>query len=174
MYPMNEFIDRNKDSYKKVGDVPKYLIDKYKGVAPDELIYIWEKMGFGIYEDGFLQLINPDEYNFLYEYVDEMLKPTIFWGITALGDVLAWEGSEGWTIAPKEGNRCFRIDVRKGNKTVIDNMEGILNIFINNFDGDDFFLRDKDFFDAKPYLDIKDKLPKLKYVNAMVMFQHWL
>lgn len=110
-----------------------------------------------------MQLINPDEYEFIFQYVDKLLEPTIPWGITALGDVLCWEGNDNWTIAPNEGNRCFRIDVRKCDRNVIDNMEGILNIFIDNSDDDKFFITDKDYFNAKPYLQIQNKLPKLEY-----------
>lgn len=47
MHPMDEFINRNKD-YQKVKDIPKELIKKYRNIAPEELIYIWETLGFGI------------------------------------------------------------------------------------------------------------------------------
>lgn len=155
---MNKFIDRNKN-YIKVGDVPVELIEKYKGIAPKELIYIWENLGFGIFEQGFLQLINPDEYEFIFQYIDKLLEPTIPWGITALGDVLCWEGNDNWTIAPDEGNRCICIDVRKCNSNVITSFVGTLN----NFIGEDFFLKKEDYFNAKPYLQIQNKLPKLEY-----------
>ncbi|KGN81621.1 glutamyl-tRNA amidotransferase [Porphyromonadaceae bacterium COT-184 OH4590] len=161
MYPINEFIERNQSTYIKVADVPKEIIVKYKNILPKELICIWETMGFGIYENGFLQLINPDEWSFVFEYIDKMLEPTIPWGITALGDILFWEGNDNWTIAPDEGDRCFRVDVRKCDSIVIDNMEGILNVFINT--KDNYFIAHKDYFDAKPYLEIKDTLPKLEY-----------
>ncbi|MEH8046217.1 GAD-like domain-containing protein, partial [Gallibacterium anatis] len=159
MNPMNEFISRNINTYIKIADVPENIINKYKGILPEELIYIWGKMGFGIYENGFLQMVNPDEYEFIFEYVDKLLEPTIVWGITALGDLLVWEGNENWTIAPDEGDRCSIINVRRCNDNVIGDMEGTLNVFIA--DDDDFFLREKDMFDAKIYLDNKDKLPKL-------------
>ena len=158
---MNEFISRNINTYIKIADVPENIINKYKGILPEELIYIWGKMGFGIYENGFLQMVNPDEYEFIFEYVDKLLEPTIVWGITALGDLLVWEGNENWTIAPDEGDRCSIINVRRCNDNVIGDMEGTLNVFIA--DDDDFFLREKDMFDAKIYLDNKDKLPKLNY-----------
>ena len=161
MNPMNEFISRNINTYIKIADVPENIINKYKGILPEELIYIWGKMGFGIYENGFLQMVNPDEYEFIFEYVDKLLEPTIVWGITALGDLLVWEGNENWTIAPDEGDRCSIINVRRCNDNVIGDMEGTLNVFIA--DDDDFFLREKDMFDAKIYLDNKDKLPKLNY-----------
>lgn len=159
MYPMDDFINRNKDTYIKISDVPSEIIKKYKNIAPDELIHIWEQMGFGIYENGFLQIINPDEYMFVYEYIDLMLEPTILWGITALGDILAWEGKQNATISVKEGDRCYRIDVRKCSRTIVSNMEGLLNVFI----GREFFLKDKDYFDSTPYLEVKDELPRLEY-----------
>lgn len=156
---MNEFISRNINTYIKTADVPKNIIDKYKGILPEELIYIWEKMGFGIYENGFLQMVNPDEYEFIFEYVDKLLEPTIVWGITALGDLLVWEGNENWTIAPDEGNRFFLLNVRSCKRGVIGDIDATLNTFI----GREFFIKDKDFFNSKVYLDIKDKLPKLNY-----------
>ena len=159
MNPMNEFISRNINTYIKTADVPKNIIDKYKGILPEELIYIWEKMGFGIYENGFLQMVNPDEYEFIFEYVDKLLEPAIVWGITALGDLLVWEGNENWTIAPDEGNRFFLLNVRSCKRGVIGDIDATLNTFI----GREFFIKDKDFFNSKVYLDIKDKLPKLNY-----------
>ncbi|WP_204319043.1 T6SS immunity protein Tdi1 domain-containing protein [Pelistega ratti] len=159
MNPMNEFISRNMNTYIKIADVPENIIDKYKGILPEELIYIWKKMGFGIYENSFLQLINPEDYNFIFEYVDTILEPTIPWGITALGDILFWEGNKGWTIAPDEGNRFFLLNIRSCKRGVIGDIDATLNTFI----GREFFIKDKDFFNSKAYLDIKDKLPKLNY-----------
>ncbi len=151
MYPIDDFINRNKETYQKVSDVPTELINKYKNLLPEELIYVWETMGFGIYEDGFLQLVNPDEYEFVFEYIDKMFEPSIIWGITALGDLLMWEGNEGWTISPEEGNSNLLVNVRKCNAdNVIGDMESTLNITIDNFIEDDFFIRDKDTFPIYP------------------------
>ena len=163
MYPMDDFINRNKNTYLKISNVPIKVIDKYTGIVPDELIYIWKNMGFGIYEDGFLQIINPEEYDFMFNYIDKILEPSLIWGLTALGDLLGWEGKENSKISTKEGDRCYRINIREFDRNIIDNMEGILNIFINNFDEDKFFISDSDYFGSQPYLEIKDKLPKLEY-----------
>ena len=168
METIQQFIDRNKDTYIRHALADKKLIEKYRNMYqgnsyfPEELLWIWENMGFGIYENGFLQMVNPDEYEFIFEYVDKLLEPTIVCGITALGDLLVWEGNDNWTVAPDEGSRCSIINVRRCNDNVIGDMEGTLNVFIAD-DGDDFFLREKDMFDAKIYLDNKDKLPKLNY-----------
>ena len=162
---IQQFIDRNKDTYIRYALADKKLIEKYRNMYqgnsyfPEELLWIWENMGFGIYENGFLQMVNPDEYEFIFEYVDKLLEPAIVWGITALGDLLVWEGNENWTIAPDEGNRFFLLNVRSCKRGVIGDIDATLNTFI----GREFFIKDKDFFNSKVYLDIKDKLPKLNY-----------
>ena len=46
------FEERNKNNYTKYSDVPIKTINKYKGVLPEELLTIWQNMGYGIYEDG--------------------------------------------------------------------------------------------------------------------------
>ena len=154
------FEERNRDNYQKVSDVPREVINKYKNLLPKELINIWETMGFGIYEEGFLQLVNPDEYEFVFEYVDKLLEPSIIWAVTALGDLLMWEGNENWTISPEEGNRNVLINVRKCSSHAIGGgMDGLLDIFL----ADKEYWPDKEYFAAKPYLDIKGKLPPLEY-----------
>jgi len=45
------FEERNKNNYTKYSDVPIKTINKYKGVLPEELLTIWQNMGYGIYED---------------------------------------------------------------------------------------------------------------------------
>ncbi|MHC6201996.1 GAD-like domain-containing protein [Breznakiellaceae bacterium SP9] len=155
------FAERNKGTYQKVSDVPRELIDKYKGLLPDELVKIWETMGFGIFEDGFFQLVNPDEYEFVFDFVDTMLEPSIVYAITALGDIVLWEGSKNWTISPEEGNRNLFINVRKCNSHVIGDMEFILDFVLGS--ENNYGIIDKDYFASKPYLDIKGKLPQLQY-----------
>ena len=101
------FDERNKNNYTKYSDVSIKTINKYKGLLPEELLNIWQNMGFGIFEDGFIQLVNPDEYEFVFDYIDKLLEPSIVFGITALGDLLIWEGNNNWTVAPDEGNRIL-------------------------------------------------------------------
>lgn len=153
------FEERNRNSYQKISDVPKEMINKYKGILPEELIIIWETMGFGIYENGFIQIINPDEYDFVFNYVDKLLEPSIVWATTALGDILMWEGNQNRTISENEGNRNVLINVRRCNSHVIGDMEFILDFIM----GDEYGIINKDYFASKPYLDIKGKLPPLEY-----------
>ena len=164
MNTIQQFIQRNQHAYVKHSDAPKEVIEKYKKMYqgqsyfPEELIWIWENMGFGVYEDGFLQIVNPDEYEFVFEYIDKLLEPTVVWGVTALGDLLVWEGNDNWTIAPDEGNRIDLIDVSNLDNKVLG---GAIDVDLNILLGDEDDLID--FYNAKPYLQIKGKLPKLEY-----------
>ena len=164
MNTIQQFIQRNQHTYVKHSDAPKEVIEKYKNMYqgqsyfPEELIWIWENMGFGVYEDGFLQIVNPDEYEFVFEYIDKLLEPTVVWGVTALGNLLVWEGNDNWTIAPDEGNRYSFIDVNELKDSVDSSrVDVFLNILVN--DEEDL----TEDFAAKPYLQIKGKLPKLEY-----------
>ena len=164
MNTIQQFIERNQHTYVKHSDAPKEVIEKYKNMYqgqsyfPEELIWIWENMGLGVYEDGFLQIVNPDEYEFVFEYIDKLLEPTVVWGVTALGDLLVWEGNDNWTIAPDEGNRIDLIDVSNLDNKVLG---GAIDVDLNILLGDEDDLID--FYNAKPYLQIKGKLPKLEY-----------
>ncbi|WP_316771538.1 GAD-like domain-containing protein [Pedobacter frigiditerrae] len=153
------FEERNKDNYLKQEDVSIAIINKYKNILPEELIHIWENMGFGIFEDGFLQLVNPNEYDFVFQYIDKLLEPSIVWAITALGDLLLWEGNENWTIAPDEGNRVKLVNVRNCSSMVLGKMDFVLNRVL----GDEYGITDKSYFNAKPFLEIKNKMSKLQY-----------
>lgn len=79
--------------------------------------------------------------------------------MTALGDILLWEGNENWTISPDEGDRVKQIDVRKCKSRVIGEIDFVLNRLL----GDEYGIVDKDFFDSKPFIDIQNKLPQLEY-----------
>lgn len=153
------FEERNQNNYVKYSDASIEAINKYKGKLPDELLNIWNIMGYGIYENGFIQLVNPDDYDFVFKYIDKLLEPSIVFAITAMGDLLIWEGNKNWTIAPNEGNRVKQIDVRKCKSRVIGEIDFVFDILL----GDDYGISGKNFFDSKPYLDIKDKLPTLEY-----------
>ncbi|MDQ7737895.1 DUF1851 domain-containing protein [Prevotella corporis] len=153
------FEERNQNNYVKHSDVSIETINKHKGKLPDELLNIWNIMGYGIYENGFIQLVNPDDYDFVFKYIDKLLEPSIVFAITAMGDLLIWEGNKNWTIAPNEGNRVKQIDVRKCKSRVIGEIDFVFDILL----GDDYGISGKNFFDSKPYLDIKDKLPTLEY-----------
>ena len=73
---------------EKIG---KDLIDKYQSILPEKLLDIWREYGFGELLDGYLRIINPDDYQ-------QLIKDTYFRGnisipicVTAFGDVITYE-----------------------------------------------------------------------------------
>lgn len=152
------FEERNEGNYIKQANVSSEIIDKFTGILPDELLGIWKTMGFGIFENGFVQLVNPDEYEFAFDYIDKLLEPSIIFGYTAMGDLLLWEGNKGWTISADEGNRVKIINIRKCKSRALNSFKGTFDAFF-----DEYFISHKEYFDSKDYLEIKGNLPKLEY-----------
>jgi len=64
------------------------IISKYKGILPGELIETWERYGFGIFANGFLKVINPDDHLNILEssYIRHKQAIPIF--TTAMGDII--------------------------------------------------------------------------------------
>ena len=48
--------------FTRVAVMPQEVIKKYKDQVPEELVQIWEECGLGTFLDGYLKIINPDEY----------------------------------------------------------------------------------------------------------------
>lgn len=74
--------------------VEKDLLLKYEATLPAELLSIWEKYGFATLLDGYLRVINPDDYQ-------ELLIETYFRGnvsipilSTAFSDIITLEESQ--------------------------------------------------------------------------------
>lgn len=86
---LEQFFTRN-SKYIKHQDVSKELISKYTGILPEPILEVWRRMGLGIYEHGFIQFVNPDEWGFAIDYLINLPYRTTILGITALGDLLVW------------------------------------------------------------------------------------
>ncbi|MDE5946837.1 MAG: DUF1851 domain-containing protein [Oscillospiraceae bacterium] len=83
---LNDFI--------KIGEVSESLIEKYKNILPEEVIELWKNYGFGTFMNGYLKVINPDDYKTLLEwsYFEGNTSFPIF--TTAFGDIITWEKNE--------------------------------------------------------------------------------
>lgn len=85
METIQQFINRNINTYQQHDSVSKETIAKYdklfKGKFPQEIMWIWRNMGFGVFENGYLQIVDPEEHAFIFDYVDKILEPTIIWGL---------------------------------------------------------------------------------------------
>lgn len=82
------------EKYHPVHTVPATddVIERYLKVLPENLLKLWKEHGFGTYGNGFIQIINPDEYRetlnmWLMREDDGMRIP---FAISAFGDVFYW------------------------------------------------------------------------------------
>ena len=80
--------------FKKEKEMPKEIIEKYKGQVPDEVIEIWKNYGLGSFLNGYLRVINPDDYKELIEDTYFSGKESIPLFTTAFADVITWQENE--------------------------------------------------------------------------------
>lgn len=120
------------ENFVKVADMPQEVIEKYQNQVPAELVQIWQEDGLGTFLDGYLKVINPDDYLELLQnsYFRGEISIPIF--ATAFGDIITWEKNEFLGI--------------------IKYKDGTFDIFLENLSLFIKFLPDKSFTDD--YFDI--------------------
>lgn len=69
---------------------PDAIMKEYKEKIPAQFIEIWKNYGFGTFLNGFLRIINPNDYmDFTQKsYFEKKSIPLL---VTALGDIIVWE-----------------------------------------------------------------------------------
>ena len=72
------------------------LLARYRDLVPPELLEVWEQYGFGTFCDGYLKVVNPDEYADLLADTYQLTStpsaaPPLVLFATAMGDLLIWE-----------------------------------------------------------------------------------
>ena len=55
--------------FKKEKDMPEEVIERYRDLVPKEMIEIWKNYGLGSFLNGYLRVINPDDYKELVEEI---------------------------------------------------------------------------------------------------------
>ena len=120
------------ENFVKVADMPQEVIEKYQNQVPAELLQIWQEDGLGTFLDGYLKVINPDDYLELLQnsYFRGEISIPIF--ATAFGNIITWEKNEFLGI--------------------IKYKDGTFDIFLENLSLFIKFLPDKSFTDD--YFDI--------------------
>lgn len=142
-----EILEKVFKDYIKFSDVDEKLISQYEEKLPQKIIYIWKNYGLGTFYNGYLKIINPNEYKELIEktYFQGNVSIPIF--ATTFGDIITWEKNQFIGI----------IKYRYGENDVIS-------------DGFDFFyedLLDGEFddtdFNIKKYKEALNKYGMLEY-----------
>ena len=94
--------------------VPEQVLEKYEDKLPSELIGIWKSYGFGSFLNGYMKIINPDDYTGLLErsyYASDISIP-IF--ATAFGDILTFRDKIFVGLINYRKKDCYTLSSRFG------------------------------------------------------------
>ena len=109
----------------KVSTIDPEIICQFKDVLPSGLIDLWKINGFGKYNNGFIEIINPNDYfNTLYTWLGKRVDNYIPIAISGFGDLFYYR-----KLTEKDEDVCFlNPHYRK-----IDTCTWDLNSFFNKY-----------------------------------------
>jgi len=118
----------------RVGDS---VLDKYAKLVPKELMYLWKKDGFGLYNKGLFQTIDPEDYRFVLElWLGKKMDNYTPFAQTAFGELFYYR-----KLSDSEGDICL-VDIQYRKIEVITwEMDDFLNNFLTNSDDQREWLR---------------------------------
>lgn len=135
------------DNFIKFANMPETVIEKYGNQVPIELQRIWEEHGLGIFAEGYLKVVNPDDYL-------TIIQSTYFRGdksipifTTAFGDVIIYT-QNGFVDIVYYRNNDFEVVGKK------------ISHFLNFIKDEDF---QNDYFDIPLYQEAVKKYGDLTY-----------
>ncbi len=82
------------DNFMLEKKVSQQTIDKYQDKLPQELIEIWKQYGMGAILDGYIKLIDPEDFRNIVDRSYFRSKDCIPIIVTGFGDVITWEKSK--------------------------------------------------------------------------------
>lgn len=85
------------------------VIENYKGLIPTEITDIWSEYGFGSILNGYLKIINPDDFKGILVDLYVRHEDSIPLFTTSMGDLIVWE----------KGRYLNLLNYRKGTVNVI-------------------------------------------------------
>ncbi|WP_052732844.1 T6SS immunity protein Tdi1 domain-containing protein [Hymenobacter terrenus] len=109
------------------------LLARYRDLVPAELLEVWEQYGFGTFCDGYLKVVNPDDYADLLADTYQLTStpapaPPVVLFATGMGDLIIWE----------RGFLVF-VNYRHGITSAVGQN---FNIFFRNLSDEDFLSED--------------------------------
>ena len=122
------------------------LVAHYRDLIPSEVINVWEQYGFGTFRDGYLKIVNPNEYADVLAGTYELTStsapaPPVVLFATAMGDLLIWE--DGFLT---------RVDYRHGQTQIVaDNFK----LFFQDLTDEEYL---NDMLGWEPYLAARERL----------------
>ncbi|HEM3641758.1 TPA: DUF1851 domain-containing protein [Streptococcus suis] len=135
------------DNFIKLASMPEAVIERYSGQVPIELLRIWKEYGLGTFVDGYLKVINPDDYL-------EFVQASYFRGeksvpifTTAFGDIIVYT-QDGYIDIVYYRNNDFEVAGKK------------MSHFLNFIKDEDF---QNDYFEIQLYEEAIARLGPLSF-----------
>jgi hypothetical protein len=137
---------------KKVDDS---IVKQYNDLLPQKLLAFWKSFGFGSLANGYIKIINPNEYDDLLKsvYQSPIHKNSVPMMITGLGDIIIWEN-----------NYIILVNLRKGDSEVI---ESGFNYFFEDLSDEEFLEED---LENKNYSEVVQHSGTLSYHECYAYF----
>lgn len=140
-------IEKFKEHYKvETGNtiVSEELIKKYQKKVPSLLIDIWKTTGFGKYNKGLIELINPEQYeNNLWTWLGREVENYTPFAITGFGELLYYR-----KLTETDEDVCM-IDIQYGKiETLVWSLESFFNEFLTSEEDKKMWLREDLFLKA--------------------------
>jgi hypothetical protein len=79
-------------------EFPVDIIEKYEQVVPKEIVDIWKKYGLGSFRNGFIKIINPDEYREILDVSFGRSHVAVPLFATGMGDIITWQNSHSFML----------------------------------------------------------------------------
>lgn len=100
---MNTVALQDFQSYAKVND---NVINKFKNKIPKTLLKIWQNYGLGTFMNGYIKVINPDDYQSIIDNTYFPYKDAVPIFVTAFGDIITLESGEYISIMYFRYGKC--------------------------------------------------------------------
>jgi hypothetical protein len=123
------------------------IINKYAGKIPEQLLEVWKQYGFGSILNGYLKIVNPDEFQSLLKDVYVRNEDAIVLFTTSMGDIIVWE----------DNRYLILLNFRRGK---IKGISSGFEFFFSDLEDESFY---QDTLDWLPYPEAVSKLGVPKY-----------
>ena len=136
--------------------VSEEIINKYKNKVPEQVLDIWQNYGFGSFLNGYLKIVNPEEYEELLKetYIpveDEPIEFNTVLFATAMGDLIVWE------YVDEDISSVILVSYRRGYSSMI--LASFRNFF-RVLNEEEFMTEDLKW---DPYLEAREKYGEPAY-----------
>lgn len=135
--------------------VDELILKQYENLLPEKLLEFWKDFGFGSSSDGYIKIVNPNEYIDLLKtiYVSPINENAIPIIVTGLGDFIVWEN-----------NYTVLVNLRKGVSKVV---ESGFDFFLDDLSDEEFL---EDDLENKNYPEIVGKSGELAFDECYAYF----